>query len=64
MKKTAHDPECDLCGDNSPVYLHSRCHLTAPLQASLEDGILTLRCYIPECQRIVARFKVTDVVAA
>jgi hypothetical protein len=56
-------PACDLCGDNhGPTFLHARCHMTAPLQASMEHGVLTLRCYLPECQRIVAQLKVTEIV--
>lgn len=56
-------PACDLCGDQeTPKELRARCHMTAPLQASLVDGILTLRCYIPECSREVARFKVERLV--
>lgn len=50
-------PGCDLCGDNrGPFFLHAKCHLTAPLKAEIENGVLTLRCYIPECARVVARF--------
>lgn len=49
---------CDLCDDAGPLYLHARCHLTAPLKAAMEDGVLTLSCYIPECSRIVAKFKI------
>jgi hypothetical protein len=49
---------CDLCGDQGPLFLHARCHLTAPLQVSLEDDVLIIRCYVPECNREVARFKV------
>lgn len=53
---------CDLCGDNrQPMHLHARCHLTAPLSATLENGVLTLRCYLPECRRVVARFNVSNV---
>lgn len=49
---------CNLCGDNSqPLHLHAICHMTAPLRAELEDGVLTLYCYIPECNRVVARFR-------
>jgi hypothetical protein len=55
--------ECDLCGDQSPLVLHARCHLTAPLQATLEGDVLILRCYLPECMREVARFIVTSVEA-
>jgi len=28
----------------------------------MEDGVLTLRCYLPEYRRIVAQLKVTDIV--
>lgn len=28
---------CDLCDDAGPLYLHARCHLTAPLKAAMED---------------------------
>lgn len=53
---------CDLCDDNrGPMYLHGRCHMTAPLEASLEGDILTLRCYVPECRRIVARMRVAEI---
>lgn len=52
---------CDLCSNQSPFVLHARCHITAPLQASLEGDILILRCYVPECCREVAKFKVVEV---
>lgn len=51
--------ECELCSDQPEVvYLHARCHLTAPLQASLQGNVLILCCYLPSCGREVARFKV------
>lgn len=54
-------PECELCSDNKgPFHLHARCHFTAPLRASIENGILTLSCYIPECSRVVASFRVEE----
>jgi hypothetical protein len=49
---------CDLCGDQGPLLLKSRCHLTAPLQAVLEGETLILSCYLPECGKEVARFQV------
>ncbi len=53
------EPEgCDLCGDQGPLFLHARCHLTAPLQVELDGEMMILRCYLPECGREVARFKV------
>jgi len=49
---------CDLCGD-FPVRLVGRCHPTAPLRAELtEDNTLVLYCYLPECNREVARLRV------
>ncbi len=52
-------PVCELCGDNhGPLNLHSKCHLTAPLRAELEDGVLTLRCYVPTCNRVVVKMRV------
>lgn len=56
--------KCELChdpktGEPEEMYLHARCHMSAPLQASYKDGILVLRCYIPECSRVVAQFKVS-----
>jgi hypothetical protein len=54
--------DCEFCGDNSqPVHLHARCHLTAPLRAELADGVLTLYCYIPECNRVVVRVAVSNI---
>ena len=49
---------CDLCGDQGPLLLRARCHLTAPLQVTLDGDELILRCYVPECSREVARFRV------
>lgn len=51
---------CELCGD-FPVYLSGRCHPTAPLRIELyEDNILVCYCYLPECNREVARFKIAE----
>lgn len=55
--KSAHAPTCEFCGDTGPLVLVGRCHPTAPLRAVLDNGILTLRCYLPECDRVVARFQ-------
>jgi hypothetical protein len=49
---------CELCGDQGPLLLRARCHMTAPLRATLEGDELTLNCYIPDCGKEVARFKV------
>lgn len=54
-------PKCDLCGDQpeAGTVLYSNCHYTAPLKARMEGDTLILSCYVPECSREVARFKVT-----
>lgn len=49
---------CDLCGDQGPLLLKARCHLTAPLQVELDGDIMIIRCYLPTCRREVARFKI------
>jgi len=48
---------CELCGD-WPVTLSGRCNPSAPLRAEMTDpSTLILSCYVPECGREVARFK-------
>jgi len=38
--------KCDLCGDQpETVFLHAHCHLTAPLQVSIENGEVVCRSY-------------------
>jgi hypothetical protein len=53
-----HPEVCELCSDQGPLHLHSRCHLTAPLAVELDGDTLIIRCYLPTCGREVARFKV------
>jgi hypothetical protein len=61
MSHYENETTCDLCDQaDGELQLGSRCHSTAPLQASIERGILTLRCYVPVCGRIVTRFKVIE----
>lgn len=49
---------CEFCGDtNGEMFLHPRCHPTAPLLAVKEGDWLTLRCYIPHCNREVVRLR-------
>ena len=51
---------CDLCGD-FPVQLMGKCHPTAPLRAVVTgDHELILYCYLPECNREVARLKLLE----
>lgn len=48
--------KCDLCGDQpETVFLHAHCHLTAPLQVSIENGEVVCRCYVPTCNREIVR---------
>jgi len=49
---------CKLCGDQGPLLLRARCHLTAPLAIELDGDTLIVRCYVPECGQEVARFKI------
>jgi hypothetical protein len=60
MTTDPQDLGCDLCEAESPQVLHlsARCHRSAPLKFHLEDDVLVVSCYIPECGREVARFKV------
>ena len=56
--KTKPPPGCDLCGDaDGALFLHARCHPTAPLRAQKEGDVLVLRCYVPDCGREVVRLK-------
>jgi hypothetical protein len=52
--------KCDLCDDQGPLLLASVCHLTAPLRVTIWDGFIILNCYVPECGREVARFRLAD----
>ncbi len=51
---------CEFCGDQGPLLLKAKCHLTAPLLAELDGDTLILKCYIPSCMREVARFKIAN----
>lgn len=51
---------CELCGD-WPVHLHPKCHPTAPLRLEMgEAGTLVAYCYVPACNREVARFRLAQ----
>jgi hypothetical protein len=51
---------CDLCGD-FPVQLRAKCHPTAPLRVEMtHESELVLYCYLPECNREVARIRVAQ----
>ena len=47
---------CEQCGDDSSLYLHSRCHPESPTWAVLSGATLTIEC--AECEKVVARFTV------
>lgn len=50
-------PGCELCGD-FPTEIHGRCHPTAPVRIVVEDAeTVSVRCYVPECDRFIARLK-------
>lgn len=48
---------CDLCGD-FPATLLPKCHPTAPLRVVMTEDQLIFYCYLPECNREVARFDI------
>lgn len=52
------DASCDLCGDQGPLLLNAKCHLTAPLRVTLLGDEMIINCYLPECGREVARFPI------
>jgi hypothetical protein len=56
--------DCDLCGDQGPLVLQSRCHFTAPLHLERDGNVLIVRCYLPSCRREVARFTIAGEEAA
>lgn len=59
---TGKPTSCELCGGNaSPMYLHARCHLSAPLEAVLTGDVLELRCYLPSCNRLVAKMRIAEI---
>lgn len=55
---------CDLCQDEDgkpqAIFIHGRCHMSAPSWVSIEDGHLVVRCYVPDCQREIARFEIVE----
>lgn len=51
-------PSCDLCGDQGPLLLKGKCHLTAPTLVVLDDDWLIVKCYVPDCGREIARFQI------
>lgn len=63
MDENNNEPKgCDLCGD-FPAQLTSRCHPSAPLRVEvLSEHEVALYCYVPECNRLVARLKLAGAV--
>lgn len=65
MPDIVETPICDLCGDQPEIlHLHSACHMTAPLALTLDKDILEVRCYVPTCNRLVAKFRVSHLIPA
>lgn len=55
---------CDLCGD-FPAELRARCHPTAPLRIEVVDNeTVVCYCYLPDCNREVARLKISEIIPA
>ena len=52
---------CELCGDvDGALFLHARCHPSAPLRARKEGRVLILSCYVPSCGREVVRLRLDE----
>jgi hypothetical protein len=51
---------CEECGDHGSLYLHSRCHPDVPTWSVLTGNVLTIQC--AECENVIVRLKVSDVV--
>ena len=49
--------KCDLCNEPA-LHIHSRCHITAPLRVEIEGNELKLYCYLPECNRHIATYRI------
>lgn len=53
--------KCEFCDEvNGEMFLHAKCHIAAPLEVSVVDGWLIIRCYLPDCGKEVARFKLAN----
>lgn len=53
------DSGCELCGD-FPVQLRAKCHPSAPLRVEMPSGNeVVFYCYVPTCNREVARLPVS-----
>lgn len=50
------DEKCAICA-NPAMYIHAKCHITAPLFAMIEGNKLTLGCY--ECKKELATMTLT-----
>ncbi len=62
MSDAPKEHTCDFCKDFTAVaHIHARCHSAAPLRAELSNGVLTLFCYLPDCNRRVARFELAGI---
>lgn len=51
---------CEVCGDDSSMYIHSRCHGDVPTWAALSGDTLTIEC--AECGKVVTRFRIRQIV--
>lgn len=60
--------KCEMCGSDScngtPVFMHGKCHMTAPTYVTLEEGIYgsgtakKLSVYCAECDKLIVPFVV------
>ncbi len=62
-------PVCEMChtpdGDPEVIFLHARCHMSAPSRVRIEGSVgkeqyLVVACYLPDCKREIARFRIVE----
>ena len=57
------EDKCDGCGEeSSKLYLHSACHTKSPTWAILYQEKSELEIICAECEKLIVKFKVLQVV--
>lgn len=54
--------ECEECGCEGKLYLHSRCHVESPTWAVLDQEKSELEIVCAECELPIVKFKVLQIV--
>jgi len=54
--------ECEECGNDEKLYLHSKCHIDVPTWAILDQKKSELEIICAECGELIVKFKVLQVI--